>query len=72
MTDLDETRELHAKAHAWIDSLLVAGVGENAAVTALLVAATDRVLLAAGPTAAADWLRGHADNIEATMRKLGR
>ena len=71
MTDLDEARELHAKAHAWIDSLLVAGVTENAVVTALLVAATDRVLMAGGPAKAADWLRGHADNIEETMRRLG-
>jgi hypothetical protein len=71
MTDLDEARDLHRKAHDWIDNLLVAGVSESAAVTALVVAATDRVMLAGGPGKAADWLRGHADNIEETMRRLG-
>lgn len=61
--ELRETAELLLKAHGWIDSLIVAGVTERAAVTALMVAATERSLKAGGTDATAHWLEAQAAQV---------
>lgn len=59
-----ETIELQRQVHAYVDNLIVAGMEPNVVVTAILLAATERVLRASTPTQTAAWLRGQALNVE--------
>ena len=58
---LTEARELHGKAGEWIDNLVAAGVAEQSIASAMVVAATDRVIASAGVSEAQRWLRAQAD-----------
>lgn len=59
-----EVIELQRQMHAYFDSLAVAGIPEATIVTAALVAASERVLMASTPTQTAAWLRGQALAVE--------
>ena len=58
------TIALQRQMHAYLDSLVPAGMAESIVTTACLVAVTERVLLASSPTRAAAWLRGQALAVE--------
>ncbi|TMJ19554.1 MAG: hypothetical protein E6G92_07195 [Alphaproteobacteria bacterium] len=56
-----EMLDLLKRTHAWIDGLMVGGVSENVAVTAMQVALIERLLRAAGVSATVEWLQRQAD-----------
>jgi hypothetical protein len=62
--DQQEMLDLRGKAQAWIDDLLIAGMAENAAVTAIHMALIERALVSGGVPATASWLRGMAKHVE--------
>jgi len=64
MVDNSEMLELRAKAQAWIDSLQIGGMSENAAVAAIHLALVERALVAGGVEKTAKWLRGMAEMVE--------
>ncbi len=57
---LIEARQINQQTHAWMDSLLTAGVSEAAAVTGAMNALIERALVSGGPEKTAKWLRGQA------------
>jgi hypothetical protein len=57
-------------AHAWIDTMQVAGVPENVIVSAIHTALIERALRAGGVTATAEWLQGQADMVAALGHEL--
>ena len=59
-----EMTALQRKLHEFLNSLVIAGFGERVVVASVLVAATERVLMASTPTQTAAWLRGQALNVE--------
>ena len=61
---LNDARDAHTKTHEWINSLIVAGVSEQAAVTGALQALIERVLLSSDAPKTARFLRHHARQIE--------
>jgi hypothetical protein len=73
-----EMRELQSKAHAWIDSLQVAGIAQNAIVTTLFVTLVERALASGGVEQTVTWLQGLTAVVErdgadllADLRKRG-
>lgn len=56
-----EMVEINHGAHAWIDTLQVSGVNENAAVAGIVTALCERSIRAMGVDATANWLRRQAD-----------
>lgn len=75
MTDpnMEEKREmldLRAKTQAWIDSLIVSGMAENAAVSAMHMSLIERALVRGGVDETARWLRGMAAMVEANGGEL--
>lgn len=59
-----EMLEVRAKAQSWIDSMIVAGVSENASVSAIHLALVERLLASGGVEGAIHWLRGQIDLVE--------
>lgn len=58
--DLNDAAEIRGKTHDWINTLLVSGVSETAAVTGAMMALSERALVTSGAEAAAAWLEGQA------------
>jgi len=58
------------RAHAWIDTMQVAGIGENVIVTAIHTALVERALRAGGVGKTAEWLQGQADMVAALGHEL--
>jgi hypothetical protein len=56
--------DLRTKAQAWIDSLLVAGMSEAAAVAAIHLSLVERALVSGGVAKTATWLRAQAKQVE--------
>lgn len=70
---VDEMRDLVATTHRWIDSMVVAGIPENAAVSPILIALVERHLRASGSVlATAAWLEGQARLLRAVGPELLR
>lgn len=70
--------DLRQQTQAWIDSLLVAGMAENAVVTAIHLSLIERALARGGVEQTVDWLQGMAAMVEnkgpallAELRKQG-
>ncbi|MDZ4307174.1 hypothetical protein [Allopontixanthobacter sp.] len=66
MSDLQETREVAAKAREWIGSMLISGVARRSVSVAVISAAAESMMLAdgVGPTSA--FLRAQADLVDRT------
>ncbi len=56
-----EMLDVLKRAHAWIDSMQIAGMAENTIVTAMHTALVERALRAGGVTKTVAWLRSQAD-----------
>jgi len=62
--DQEEVANLQRQFDAYVGNLIASGLSPAVVTTALLGAASERVLLASTPTQTAAWLRGHALAIE--------
>ena len=62
--DQAEITDLQRQLHAYMNNLIASGLSPAIVTTAMLGAASERVLLASSPTMTAAWLRGHALAIE--------
>jgi hypothetical protein len=74
-----EMLEVLKKAHAWIDTMQIAGIEEKVIVPAIHTALVERYLRAGGVSATVDWLKRQAEmarDLGPTMleeiRKQGR
>ena len=67
---LKEMLGVLAQAHAWIDTLVIAGVSENAALAALHQAIVERHLTVLGVLATAEWLQARADMVAGLGHEL--
>jgi hypothetical protein len=56
--------DVRTKTQAWIDSILVAGMAEDAAVSAIHMSLIERALVRGGVQQTAGWLRGMARMVE--------
>lgn len=65
-TQLQDAREVHAKAHDLVNTLVASGISEQAAVVGTFQALVERVLLAGGTKETARWLRDQAGQVEKT------
>ncbi len=57
----NEMLELMKQAHAWIDTMQIAGIEENLIVTAVHTVLVERALRAGGVTKTVEWLQSQAD-----------
>lgn len=55
---------MQRQMHEYLNTLVISGYDDNTVCTAMIIAASERVLLASSATRTAAWLRGHALNIE--------
>ncbi len=74
-----EMLDVLKRAHAWIDTMQVAGIGENVIVVAIHSALIERALRAGGVAKTVEWLQGQADAVAsggsellAEIKKQGR
>ena len=65
-----EMLDVLKRAHAWIDTMQIAGIGENVVVTAIHTALVERALRAGGVAKAVEWLQGQADMVAAVGHEL--
>lgn len=65
-----EVVRLQRQMHDYLGTLISSGIEPNVAVTAAVIAATERVLVASTPTQTAAWLRGHALLVEKHGQKM--
>lgn len=63
-SERQEMLDLRAKTQTWIDDLLIAGMAENAAVTAIHLPLVERALVRGGVKQTVEWLRGMAVQVE--------
>lgn len=68
--ELQDMFQLRAKAQAWIDSLVIAGIPENACVSAIHLALIERALVAGGVDQTVTWLRSMSAMIEGSGAAL--
>jgi hypothetical protein len=75
-TDRTEMLDLRGVAHKWIDSLLVSGISEPVAVSAIQLALVERLLRAGGVDATKRWFQVQhglvVENGPAMLREMRR
>lgn len=72
---IKDAKAVATRAQEWINAMQIAGMTENAIVTGLLQAITERALRAGGVERTSRWLRNHADFVDMAgpdlLRELG-
>ena len=61
---LQDARDVRDQAHQWVNTMLAAGIAEQAAVVGAMQALIERALISGGSEKTANWLRGQAAQIE--------
>ncbi|WP_230280717.1 hypothetical protein [Croceicoccus sp. Ery15] len=61
---LQDAHEVREKAHNWVNTMVAAGISEQAAVIGAMQALVERALLQGGSKKTANWLRNQAMQID--------
>lgn len=61
---INDARDVREKAHLWVNTMITAGITEQAAVVGAMQALVERALLQGGSEKTAGWLRDQATQIE--------
>lgn len=61
---LQDARDVRDQAHHWVNTMLAAGIAEQAAVVGAMQALIERALISGGSDKTANWLRSQATQIE--------